>query len=229
MATKQSIFNDLKELYKGKKSSTDCVTMLNSGLEMLNIKNRMAFSGIKNNKKGIHIVRKNCKYKLGIYGEFDYNAFGQYLETTTPQFVLKVENKRLYDKVDVDNSAYNYYYDMYIRADIAKKSFAYIEYKENSKFLDRKLSLLEAYKKALELVNKGKINQGRIINVFIYENFVFFLDEKFLSDDRRRCFKDIEKSVLYKKYTMGARKLARNGAIKASFMQDGIIRKVEDK
>lgn len=179
--------------------------------------------------KGVHTVCASKNYKLGIYGEFEYNAYGQYLETTTFQFVLKAENKGLYDRVDIENPAYNYNYDEYIRASTIKKSFAYIEYKDNSKFPDRKLSLLQAYEKALELVNKGKINQGRIINIFLYEDFAFFLDEKFLSEKRRRFFKDIERSILSKKYQMGARKSTRNGAIRASYMTDGIIRQVEAK
>ena len=174
--------------------------------------------------KCIKTVALSKKYKLGVYGEFEYNAYGQYLETTTFQFVLKAENKGLYDKVDIDNPAYNYNYDEYIRGNIVKKSLAYIEYKHNEKFPDRKLSLLQAYEKALELAKNDKVNQGRIINVFIYENFTFFLDDKFLSEKRRRYFKDIERSILGKKYQMGARKLTRNGAIRASMMTDGIIR-----
>lgn len=165
------------------------------------------------------------KHKLGLYGVMEYNAFGQHLEKSLPQFVLKVENKGVYDKVDIDDARYNFDYDMYIKSDIIKKDFAYIEYQSG----DKKLSLLDAYKKALELVNKGKINQGRIINVFIYNNYCFFLDKKYLDEEKRRFFKDWEVSAKVHKYTFGARKLTRNGAIKASFMQDGLIRQVEEK
>lgn len=160
------------------------------------------------------------KYKMGLCGIMQYNAFGQYIEKTLPQFVLKVENKGVYDKVDIDNARYNYDYDMYIKGDTIKKDFAYIEYVSGQ----NKLSLLEAYKKALELSENSKINQGRLINIFIYDNFCFVLDRKFLNEERRRFFKDLEYSVLSRKYTFGARKLTRNGAIKASMMTDGIIR-----
>lgn len=171
------------------------------------------------------IVRKDKKLKsLGKAGEFRFNYYGCSIERTVPQFVLKVENNGLYDKEYKNNitgeAGNEFRYDIYVEAELIKnKDYAYIEYKHDEKFPDNKLTLLEAYKQAVELEKKLL----KEITIFLYEGFAFILDERFLSDKRRQFFKSIERTVLMRKYQGGMKKGVKQGAVKAEKMTQAIL------
>lgn len=174
-------------------------------------------------------VRPFKKIRLGEAGIFLFNAFGQHMENNLPQFVLKAENKGLYDAVDGDDDRYNYHYDLYIKGDTIKKDFAFIEYIPNADFNECKIPFEEAYKQALAIAENPDYNRGRTINVFIYDNYCFLLSRKFLNVNSRHAFRTIENEVLSRKYKNGARKSAKNGAVRASYMTDGIIRAMKSE
>lgn len=162
-------------------------------------------------------------------GELQWNKYGCYIETNLNQFVLKIENPFIYDREYVDwdrNISNELRYDWYIKPSIIKnKDYRYIEYIPNKNHPDKKLDFETAYRVAISFAKRQK----ELINIFIYDEYCYILDEKFLSKAKRRVFKDIAPSVLRNKYTFGIKKRVRQGAIKSYAMQNRIIKRIRTK
>ena len=146
------------------------------------------------------------KLRLGKNNSFHIKWNGISLEKSLKQFVLKVENKEIYEKLGT-NDKYRSLYDIYITQDLIEspdKDYAFIGYHGDI------LSFEDAYKKAL-LINSELEQIGKSINIFCYNGYAFKLEWKYLNKDNRQFFKDRELEEQNKKYAYGISKHTKKG------------------
>lgn len=174
---------------------------------------------------GISSIREFKRVRFPQRIKFKVQAFGQHLEATLNQFVLKVENKGVYETGDFDDISpvYKDNFGLYISPDIVKKDFAYIEYDGDHGEKYGKDNEFEAvYNKAL-LIQESYDISGVVVNILIYKGFCFNLSKRYKSKANRAAFKSIELDVLTKKYEQGAKHTTHKGAEKAQALTAKVL------
>lgn len=152
------------------------------------------------------------KIRLGKDNEFRINTRGYNYEHIKDQFQLKVENKGLYDKVDIDNPCYNNNFGLFIKnTTIYKCGYRYVEY------IGSKKSFQEAYEWALLKYGMDTFNP---INLFIYNGYCYHLNNAFRNPVSRGIYKAMSDGG---KYIYSGKKGAKRGSEKAESLTKKIL------
>ncbi len=158
------------------------------------------------------------KIRLGKNNYYLVQADGVTLEPTLKQFMLKVENKGDYDRIGT-TPVFNNNYGMFITAETIKNrdGYAYISYE--GKIYDFET----AYKKALAIQLDYANRLEKFFNIFLYNGYAYFLDEKYLKKENRQCFKSIEDEMMDKKYRCGSHKHVKKGLEQSQALTQKIL------